>query len=46
METIHGRNMSSHTYNEATAKELARAIMEDYFPLFEDFEVKMNSLLT
>ncbi len=34
MAMIQSRNISSHTYDEATAESLVSAIIQDYFPLF------------
>ena len=45
MDMIVSRNKSSHTYNEATADEIAEKIIRHYFKLFEDFEARMNGLL-
>ncbi|MBI5485382.1 MAG: nucleotidyltransferase substrate binding protein [Deltaproteobacteria bacterium] len=45
MDMIASRNKSSHTYNEATADEIAEKIMQHYFGLFEDFEARMNGLI-
>lgn len=35
MDMIQSRNLTSHTYNEATAAQIATAILGDYFPEFE-----------
>ncbi|MBK8906272.1 MAG: nucleotidyltransferase substrate binding protein [Anaerolineaceae bacterium] len=35
MDMIQSRNLTSHTYNEATAAQIAAAILGDYFPEFE-----------
>lgn len=45
MDMIASRNKSSHTYNEATADEIAEKIILHYFSLFDDFEARMNGLL-
>jgi len=45
MAMIQSRNISSHTYDEATAELLFVAIMEDYFPLFVTLESEMSGLL-
>lgn len=37
MEMITSRNQTSHTYNEATAAGIVRAILNDYRPAFERF---------
>jgi nucleotidyltransferase substrate binding protein (TIGR01987 family) len=44
METIKSRNRSSHTYDENTARELARIIVERYMSLFETFSTRMREL--
>lgn len=44
MDMIASRNKSSHTYNQATADELAEKIIRHYFMLFEKFETKMLGL--
>jgi nucleotidyltransferase substrate binding protein (TIGR01987 family) len=35
MEMVSSRNATSHTYNEATADDIAKAILDEYFPEFE-----------
>jgi len=45
MDMIVSRNKSSHTYNEATADEIAEKIITHYFGLFEDFEARMIGLI-
>ena len=37
MEMIKSRNQSFHTYNHKTAEELVDKIINQYFPLFNDF---------
>lgn len=44
MDMIISRNKTSHTYNEETAHEIFRAILEDYHIAFKDFLDKMESL--
>ncbi len=44
MDMIRSRNLSTHTYNEVTALEIAHKILVIYFPLFESFLNKMNEL--
>ncbi|MBL7781039.1 MAG: nucleotidyltransferase substrate binding protein [Saprospiraceae bacterium] len=44
MDMIKSRNLASHTYNQATAQELAVDITTRYFPLFKQFEVKMEEI--
>lgn len=35
MDMIQSRNLTSHTYNEATAAQISTAILNEYFPEFE-----------
>lgn len=35
MDMIQSRNLTSHTYNEETAAQIATVILGDYFPEFE-----------
>ncbi|GAB2588160.1 hypothetical protein GCM10027190_41330 [Spirosoma areae] len=35
MEMVSSRNATSHTYNEATADDIAKAIRDEYFLEFE-----------
>ena len=44
MSMIESRNQTSHTYNEDTAKEVAHAIVSQYFPLFLKLKTKLESL--
>lgn len=44
MEMIKSRNQTSHTYQQKVADEIAGLILERYFPLFQQFLRKMNSL--
>ncbi|MCW8840371.1 MAG: nucleotidyltransferase substrate binding protein [Gammaproteobacteria bacterium] len=44
MEMIKSRNQSSHTYNQATADEIAQKVTEHYYPLFRQLEEKMEQL--
>jgi nucleotidyltransferase substrate binding protein (TIGR01987 family) len=41
MEMINSRNLTSHTYNEGTAAQIASAILEVYFPEFSAFQEQM-----
>ena len=45
MDMIESRIKSSHTYNEATAQEIADKIVNNYFVLFEALQQKMEGLL-
>ncbi len=44
MEMIKSRNLSSHTYNQAVAEQIASLITLRYYPLFVAFEKKMREL--
>ena len=45
MAMIQSRNISSHTYDERTAEQLVTAVLNDYFPLFEDLQTEMEKYL-
>jgi nucleotidyltransferase substrate binding protein (TIGR01987 family) len=45
MAMLASRKLTTHTYNEATANQIYKEVMEVYYPLFLDFENKMESLL-
>jgi len=42
MEMIESRNLSSHTYNDETAKDILQKICGNYIPLFEDLMKAME----
>jgi nucleotidyltransferase substrate binding protein (TIGR01987 family) len=44
MDMINSRNLTSHTYNEGTAAQIASAILEMYFSEFAAFQDKMESI--
>lgn len=44
MEMIKSRNLSSHTYNPATAEEIIEDILTRYYPAFEQLANKFTSL--
>ncbi len=44
MEMIQSRNMTSHTYNEATAAQIASAIRNAYCAEFETLRIKLDEL--
>jgi nucleotidyltransferase substrate binding protein (TIGR01987 family) len=46
MDIIQSRNKTTHTYNESTANEIYRKIMEDYIPLFLAFKIKMEEKIS
>ena len=45
MGMIQSRNLSSHTYNEQTAENLVKVIVEQYFPLFVTLQSEMEKNL-
>ena len=44
MEMLQSRNLTSHSYNEDTADEIASSIIGYYYSLFVALEVKMEHL--
>lgn len=46
MQMIETRNQTSHAYDKAMAEEVATAIVNNYFPLFEKFQADMSKLKT
>jgi len=44
MAMIQSRNLSFHTYNEHTAGELVKAIIDRYYPLFVELQAEMEKL--
>ncbi|MBI3761084.1 MAG: nucleotidyltransferase substrate binding protein [Chloroflexi bacterium] len=44
MEMINSRNLTSHTYDEATAAQIVAAIREAYFAEFEALRIKLDEL--
>ncbi len=42
MDMIKSRNLTSHTYNEEIATEIASATIHSYFDEFADFHVRMG----
>jgi nucleotidyltransferase substrate binding protein (TIGR01987 family) len=44
MDMIQSRNLTSHTYNEGTAKQIVAAILEAYFPAFAALRDKLEAL--
>lgn len=45
LEMLESRNLSSHTYDEETAKEIYKNIAEKYIFMFEEFEEKIKNKL-
>jgi len=46
MAMIQSRNLSSHTYDEQTAKQLVDAIIQHYYPLFVTLKTEMEQYLS
>lgn len=44
MKMIESRNLTAHTYNQDTAKEILQKIVNSYFQLFIDFQNAMNKI--
>lgn len=44
MQMIQSRNLSSHTYNRATAEQLAGNILGSYFDQFRKLKVRLEEL--
>ena len=44
MESIEDRNQTSHNYDDETVKEIFKAVMNEYYPLFVKFEKEMLKL--
>ena len=44
MKMIESRNLTAHTYNQDTAKEILQKIVNSYFQLFIDFQNVMNKI--
>ena len=44
MESIEDRNLTSHDYDQDTAKQIFKNVTDIYFPLFCQFEEKMMDL--
>ena len=44
MEMIKNRNLTSHTYNEETSEEIYKNIIEDFHPLFIEFQKVMRDI--
>ena len=42
LEMINSRNMSTHTYNEETTREIINAIVDKYFDAFLSLNEKLN----
>ncbi len=44
LDMVRSRSLTSHTYNEEIAKEIAEAVVEDYYELFVALQVTMEPL--
>lgn len=45
MDMINSRNLTSHTYNEDVAKDIANKVINLYFSEFQGLRTKMESLI-
>lgn len=45
MEMLKSRNLTSHTYNEETAKEICQAVFQEYNGLFIALDKELKSLI-
>jgi len=46
MDMIRNRNLTSHTYDEATAAQIAAAICSNYYAEFEALQIRLARLIT
>ena len=44
MDSIEDRNLTSHNYDDETANEIYKAVVDEYYPLFVKFEKEMVKL--
>ena len=44
MEMIRSRNLTTHTYNEATAAQIVAAILDTYFAEFQGLQARLAQL--
>lgn len=44
MEMIQSRNLTTHTYNESTAAQIVKAILDTYFAEFQALQIKLENL--
>ena len=44
MQMVHSRNLTSHTYDEATAAQIVSAIRNTYFAEFEALRMRLEEL--
>ena len=44
MEMIQSRNLTTHTYNEATAAQIVAAILDKYFVEFQELQIRLARL--
>lgn len=44
MEMIQSRNLTVHTYNESTAAQIVKAILDTYFAEFQALQIKLEDL--
>ncbi|PIR26839.1 MAG: nucleotidyltransferase [Deltaproteobacteria bacterium CG_4_10_14_0_2_um_filter_43_8] len=46
IKALEDRNLTTHTYNEATAQKVEKLIREDYFPLLKQLHTTLKGKLT
>ncbi|MCD6271310.1 MAG: nucleotidyltransferase substrate binding protein [Deltaproteobacteria bacterium] len=46
MDMLKSRNKTSHTYNEETAREISKAVVEVYYSLLTQLKAKLETLRT
>ena len=44
MDMLKSRNITSHTYNKETAKEICHAVKDVYYSLFQQLETRLDKL--
>jgi len=44
MDMVKSRNLTSHTYDEATAAQIISSIRNTYFKAFEELRVRIDEL--
>lgn len=44
MDMLTSRNQTSHTYNEAVAEEICRAVQAVYYPLFQELQRRLEAI--
>ena len=44
IDMIESRNLTAHSYNEETAQEIKNVVVDVYFDLFQQLDIKLESL--